>query len=185
MKYFEKHTCPWWFIGTFDNPLRPLLHQPERILAGLAQEGQTVLDIGPGMGYFTLPLARMVGPMGKVFAADLQPQMLAGLRRRAERAGLAGRIELHQALPERIGLATQVDFALAFWMLHEVRDQAAFLEEVYSLLKPGAAFLVVEPLIHVSSKLYQQEIQAAAAAGFQILPGPAVQLSRSALLGKA
>ncbi|RPI99505.1 MAG: hypothetical protein EHM39_06405 [Chloroflexi bacterium] len=51
-------------IGSFDNPLRRLIHRPERILAGLVREGQTMLDVGPGMGYFTLPLAKLVGEGG-------------------------------------------------------------------------------------------------------------------------
>lgn len=185
-KFFlmDSHTCPWWLIGSFDNPLRRLLHRPERILARLVQEGQTVLDVGPGMGYFTLPLARMVGPNGTVIAADLQPQMLAGLRRRAERAGLASRIQLHRSQPDQLGVDTPVDFALAFWMLHEVRDPTAFLGQIHAVLKPGARLLVVEPILHVSEQTFTREIQTAAAQGFRPSPGPSVRLSRSSLLMK-
>jgi hypothetical protein len=45
--------CPWWLCFTFDNPVRRLLHNPEQILGGLIQPGQTVADIGCGMGYFS------------------------------------------------------------------------------------------------------------------------------------
>ena len=83
--------CPWWLCPTFDNPLRRLIQDPDRILAGLVQPGETALDIGCGMGYFSIPLARLVGPEGKVICVDLQEQMLAGVRRRAERAGVADR----------------------------------------------------------------------------------------------
>jgi 2-polyprenyl-3-methyl-5-hydroxy-6-metoxy-1,4-benzoquinol methylase len=68
----EDHVCPWWFAYTFDNPLRRLIHPPVRIFEGLVQEGQTAVDIGCGMGYFTLGLARMVGQNGQVIAVDLQ-----------------------------------------------------------------------------------------------------------------
>lgn len=184
MNYLKDSTCPWWIIGLFDNPLRRRFQDPERILAGLVKTGQTVLDLGPGYGYFTIPLARMVGQHGKVIAADLQPQMLAGIRRRAKVAGMGERIQLHLAARDRIGVTEPVDFALAFWMLHEVRDRPAFLAEVFGLLRPGAQLLLVEPQVHVNARLFDQEIQAARGAGFHTAPGPVVRLSRAVLLVK-
>ncbi len=180
---FEGHTCPWWFIGSFDNPLRRLLQPPEPILAGLVGEGQTVLDIGCGMGYFSLPLARMVGMNGRVIAADLQEKMLAGLKRRAIRAGLAGQITLHHSQPYRIGLNLpgMLDGALAFWMVHEVRDQPAFFNEIRCLLKPGAPFLVIEPRLHVPEAHFNRMVLAAEAQGFSARPGPAAFFSRSVI----
>ena len=98
------NVCPWWLCPTFDNPLRRLIHNPDRILAGLVRAGETALDIGCGMGYFSIPLARLVGPGGKVICVDLQEQMLAGVRRRAERSGVADRIRLHRAGPNGLGM---------------------------------------------------------------------------------
>ena len=66
---------------------------PVKILSPYVGSGMTVLDIGPGMGFFTLPMARLVGPAGKVVCADVQPKMLDALRRRAAEAGLADRID--------------------------------------------------------------------------------------------
>jgi ubiquinone/menaquinone biosynthesis C-methylase UbiE len=129
-------------------------------------------------------MAQMVGPSGTVIAADLQPQMLDGLRRRAERAGLLSQIQLHQSQPEHLGVITPVDFALAFWMLHEVRNPAAFLTEVHDLLKPGARMLLVEPIIHVSKKQFYKEVQIARQQGFRTADGPFVRFSRSTLLTK-
>ena len=62
----------------------------------------TVLEPGPGMGFFTLELARLVGPEGRVIAVEVQPQMIAGLRRRAERATLIDRIETRPAISARV-----------------------------------------------------------------------------------
>ena len=58
----QKHICPWWLCFTFDNPLRRLIHSPETILSKYVRSGDTVLDVGPGMGYFSIPLAGLVGP---------------------------------------------------------------------------------------------------------------------------
>jgi ubiquinone/menaquinone biosynthesis C-methylase UbiE len=117
--------CPWWLGYLLASPLRRLLQDPARILAPHVREGMIVLEPGPGMGFFTLELARRVGPRGRVVAVELQPRMLAGLGRRAARAGLLSRIELRQARPEAMGiedLAGRVDLVLAFAVVHEFPD---------------------------------------------------------------
>jgi ubiquinone/menaquinone biosynthesis C-methylase UbiE len=177
------NVCPWWLCATFDNPLRRLIHNPDRILAGLVRPGEIALDIGCGMGYFSIPLARLVGPGGKVICVDLQEQMLAGVRRRAERTGVADRIRLHRAGTDGLGLTETVDFALAFWMLHEVPDQAAFLAEVRACLKPGSRLLIVEPRAHVSAAALERSVEAAHRAGLLPIGRPDVALSRAALFG--
>ena len=177
------HTCPWWLLFTFDNPLRRLIHKPEVILSPYLGPGDTVLDIGCGMGYFSIPMARLVGQDGQVIAADLQEQMLAGLQKRAENAGLAERIQPHRSFPDDIGVDQPVDFVLAFWMVHEVRDQGHFLGQVFELLNPGGSFLVVEPRIHVSGKAFDKTLSLAQEIGFRALERPRVRASRAVLLG--
>lgn len=177
----ETHVCPWWFIGSFDNPLRRFSQRPEQILGGLIREGQTVVDLGCGMGYFTIPLARMVGERGRVVAVDLQPQMLRGVQQRAQRAGLQKRIQLHQCRLDSIALHETVDFVLAFWMVHETPDKVHFLQEVANLLKPGAHFLLVEPKLHVSKAAFQRTLEIAHAAGLRQVAEPTVSLSQAML----
>jgi len=92
-----QHVCPWWIGWFLASPIRRWFQNPEETLRPFVQEGMTVLEPGPGMGFFTLPLARMVGPAGRVIAVDVQTRMLEGLRRRAERAGVLDRIDLRQA----------------------------------------------------------------------------------------
>lgn len=179
-----EHTCPWWLAYTFDNPLRRMLHDPEKIFAGLVGPGQTAIDIGCGMGYFTLGLARMVGPEGRVLAVDLQEQMLRRVTKRAERAGLLPRIEPHQCKPDSLGLKVQADFILGFWMVHEVNNRAAFLREVHDLLKPGARFLVAEPLMHVSAADLQKTVDLAREAGLATVDKPKIGWSRAVLFAR-
>lgn len=177
----EDHVCPWWFAYTFDNPLRRLIHPPERVFEGLVQEGQTAVDIGCGMGYFTLRLARIVGRNGQVIAVDLQERMLDSVRQRAERVGLLDRVTLHQAAAEQLHFGEKVDFALAFWMVHEVPDKPGLFEAVASILKPSAHFLLVEPIGHVTQAVFDEEVTQAQAAGLIPVKNPSIAFSRAAL----
>ena len=125
-----KHVCPWWLCFTFDNPIRKIIHDPIKILSPYIHEGDTAIDVGPGMGYFTIPLAQLVGSTGRVTAIDIQPKMLSALVSRAHKKGLSDRIKTHLANPDSIGFYEKADFILAFWMAHEVPDQHRFLSEI-------------------------------------------------------
>src|SRR5689334_15309979 len=96
--------CPWWIGWLLASPIRKLRQDPARILAPHLREGMTVLEPGPGMGFFTVEAARRVGAAGRVVAVDLQPRMLAGLRRRAERAGVGDRVETRVAPKDGLGV---------------------------------------------------------------------------------
>lgn len=70
------------------------MHAPEEIHEDFVEPGQTAVDIGCGLGYFSMALARMVGPAGKVIALDIQQQMIQRAKHRAERQGIATQIDL-------------------------------------------------------------------------------------------
>lgn len=176
--------CPWWLCYSFDNPLRRLFHDPERLLGPYVKTGMTVVDIGCGMGYFTIGLARLTGPEGKVIAVDLQQRMLDALGRRSRRAGVADRIVLHRCRKESLGVEGPADFALAFWMAHEVPDKSRFFKEILALLKTRGRLLVVEPKYHVTQKSLERTVAVCRETGFQILEAPPVALSRAFLLGR-
>jgi ubiquinone/menaquinone biosynthesis C-methylase UbiE len=178
------HTCPWWLGYALANPLRRIMHEPEKILAPFVREGMTALDLGSGMGFFSLAMATLVGAQGKVICVDLQQEMLDALRKRAERAGLAERIRLQRAAPDDIQVTGPVDFALAFWMAHEVADLQKFLGQVFSVLKPSGSMLLVEPRLHVTAREFQRILANARDAGFTVGDAPQVSISRSAILRK-
>jgi ubiquinone/menaquinone biosynthesis C-methylase UbiE len=179
------HTCPWWFGYFLLNPFRRLVQGPARILGPFVRPGMVVLEPGCGMGFFTLDLARMVAPGGRVVAIDLQEQMLAGLRRRAARAGLEERIETRLAQPDRLGiddLNGQVDLVLAFYVVHEIREPAAFFAEVAGALKADGAVLVVEPPLHVSRAEFEASLAAAEGTGLRLARRPRIFGNKAALL---
>lgn len=180
--------CPWWLGYWLVNPVRRLVENPVRMLATLVRPGMVVLEPGCGMGYFTLDLARMVGDAGRVVAVDVQERMLAGLRRRARRAGLLARIDARLASPSALGvtdLDATVDVALALHVVHEVPVQGRFFAEVRTALRPGGALLVVEPRGHVGVDDFRASLAAAVAEGCAVAKYPFLESDRAALLTRA
>jgi ubiquinone/menaquinone biosynthesis C-methylase UbiE len=176
-----QHVCPAEHSGWLTTPVRTLFNNPGRLLRGLVDEGEVALDLGCGPGFFTLPLAKMVGPTGSVIAVDVQQEMLDRLRARAVAAGVEQRIRFHLASPAGPGAGGPADFALAFWMLHEVPDQSAFLGQVHDTLREGGTFLLVEPKGHVSKRLFAETVGRVRGAGFELVGPRRVGFSRAAL----
>jgi ubiquinone/menaquinone biosynthesis C-methylase UbiE len=177
--------CPVERAGGLDNRFRAFFQNPRRIILPYVSEGMSVLDAGCGPGFFSVEMARLVGASGRVYACDLQEGMLDRVRAKVKGTGLASRIVLHKCSSSSIGLSESVDFALAFYMLHELPDQRAFFLEVLSLLRPGGRLLVVEPPFHVSKASFSRSIGLALDVGFSALDCPGVAFSRTALLGPA
>jgi ubiquinone/menaquinone biosynthesis C-methylase UbiE len=88
----DPYVCPVRYAGLLTGWVRRLINRPKRILRPHVATGDTVVDLGCGPGFFTLPLAELVGPEGRVVAVDVQEGMLEIVRTRAEAAGLSSRI---------------------------------------------------------------------------------------------
>src|ERR1700739_2721357 len=125
--------CPWWVGYFLASRLRRLMLHPEKVIGPFVREGMTVLEPGPGMGFFTLELARLVGPSGLVVAVDVQARMITGLKRRLAKAGLLERIDARLAPSDSMGLQDlegKVDFALAMAVVHEMPSSTRLFAEV-------------------------------------------------------
>lgn len=167
----SKRVCPWWLGYLLVSPLRRLRNNPLKLLSPYVRTGMTVFEPGPGMGFFTLDLARLVGESGRVISVDVQRKMLDTLERRARKAGFAERIDARLVAPDSMGiddLAGKVDFTLAFAMVHEFPSADKFFAEVARASKPGATLFVAEPKGHVRNKQFDGEIEAAEKAGFVV-----------------
>ena len=183
-----EHICPWWVGYLLIMPMRRWLQNPATITAPYVREGMTVLEPGPGMGFFTLELARQVGPSGKVVAVDVAPRMISSLKRRMAKAGLLDRADARVSQAESMGLSDlrgRVDFTLAFFMVHEMPSATRFFTEAAEAMKPGATLLLAEPPGHVKKEKFEEELQAAIAAGFTLVDRPAIRRTQTALLKKA
>ncbi|HVO66156.1 MAG TPA: class I SAM-dependent methyltransferase [Syntrophales bacterium] len=177
-----KHVCPSWLCFTFDNPLRKIFQDPYKILLPYIRSGYTVVDIGPGKGYFTIPICKLVGREGRVIAVDVQDRMLRALQRRASEAGLAANLTTNLIRPNDFCLDTKADFVLAFWMVHEVPELMHFFVNVKEIMKPKAFFLIAEPRFHVTKRRFNNTLRTAQEMEFKIVDRPEISLSYAAML---
>lgn len=183
----DSRVCPWWIGYFLASPIRRLKQNPERILGPYVKEGMTALDVGSAMGFFTLPLAKMVGNEGHVIAVDLQERMLASLRRRLDRAGMNGRVETRVCESESLGiddLAGKVDFALAFAVLHEMPDGGGAFRSIAGALKSGGRLLLAEPRGHVDEEAFAKTSAKAIAQGLEVVERPEIWHSHAVVLRK-
>jgi ubiquinone/menaquinone biosynthesis C-methylase UbiE len=179
----NEKVCPMERAGHLDGRFRRRLHNPQKILGSYIKEGMTVLDMGCGTGFFSVAMAKMVGNPGKVIAADLQKGMLEKLKDKIRGTENEKRIRLHKCDEDKIGISEEIDFALAFYMVHEVPNQKNFFREIRSILKPNGRFLVVEPkYFHVSKREFQDTINTAIEIGFEPIKKPRVYLGRTVVL---
>jgi ubiquinone/menaquinone biosynthesis C-methylase UbiE len=109
------------------------------------EPGMCVADIGAGTGYFALPIAGAVGPEGKVFAVDLQPEMLELLRAKIPDDGATSPIEMVKATAHQTSLAPEsCDRVLMANLWHELDDHAESLAEAARILKPGGRLAILD-----------------------------------------
>lgn len=178
------HVCPWWFAYTFDNPLRRIFHTPAKIFTPYLNEGMTAIDIGCGMGYFSIGMAKFVGKTGKIISIDIQQKMLDTLIKRAKKAGVDNRITTFLCDEKNIGINEEVDFALTFWMVHETPNAFNFLKQVHSILKKSDKLLLAEPKIHVTLNEFNKTLSIAQGLGFKLIDSPIIYFSHTAILEK-
>jgi len=145
------------------------------------------LDVGCAMGFFSFPMAEMVGESGRVVCVDVQEGMIEELARRVRMSPTYKRFDIRMCSKDTLGLADlreEIDFALASAVMHETSDQELLLAEIRQVLKPGGALLVLEPRGHVSASAMEETISRARHAGFAEAGGPTVKGSRTGLFVK-
>ena len=178
--------CPWQGGPLLAASLRKLVHNPRRILGPYLSEGMTAMDIGSGMGFFTIPMAELAGKQGKVIAVDLQPEMLTGLEKNARKAGVDNIIP-HQCATGSLNIGQWdgiVNFALIMMMLHEVPDPDRLVREVYGALAPGGKLMFSEPVGHVNNKKFQASVTMIQKTKFSVIATPGIRFCRSVVFQK-
>lgn len=174
--------------GHLDTRLRRFFYRPGRLAARYVRPGDRVLDFGCGPGFFTREFAKRVGDGGRVFAVDLQEEMLHILRTGMEAEGLISRITTHRCRPDTIALPDACrgtfDVAFAIFVVHEVPDPLRLFSEIASLLKPGETLFLSEPPLVVSGREFGDELRYAGEAGFSVKERRLFFVNRAAVLVK-
>jgi SAM-dependent methyltransferase len=140
------------------------------------------------MGFFTLEIAKLIGPSGRVVAVDVQPRMIEVLKRRAHKGGLLNRIDARVVNPASMQLAdldAVVDFVFAFAVVHELPSAASFFSEAARAMKSGADLLLAEPAGHVRGAEFAEQIKNAADEGLKVFNRPSINRCIAALLRKS
>lgn len=167
---YGRGPCPFSERWLLHLPLRGLVNPVKRTLReSHVRPGATVLELGPGTGYFSLEAARIVGPEGRLVCIDLQPEMAKALRQRLSSSdarnshvvvGEAG------ALPLADG---SIDCAFMVTVLGEIPDRPRALRELRRVLGPGGIMSVTETLPDPDYQLMDSVRDLARAAGFEVL----------------
>ena len=128
-----------------ERPERESEEAPSRAVEALdLRPGMVAADIGAGSGYYTVRLARKVGPTGKVFATDIQAGMLDILKRRTTREGLENVVPVLGAPDDPRLPAGSVDLALMVDVYHELAAPQAFVRRLREALKPDGRLVLIE-----------------------------------------
>ncbi len=174
--------CSWRRVRLLDNFIRPMIHNPARLFGSYILPGMSILDIGCGGGFAAIGMAKLVGKTGRVVAVDMQPEMISFVERRSQKAGLTDIIETHLCEPGDLRMDGSFDFANAFYMVHEVPDARALLNQVHACLKKKGRFFIAEPSFHVSRSRFKSLLAIATENGFIVEQIPGVRFSQAAIL---
>jgi ubiquinone/menaquinone biosynthesis C-methylase UbiE len=182
-----ERVCPWWMGYMLLIPFRKFNQNPKKILKPYIKPGMNILEIGPGMGFFSIPMAEMTGEKGKIIAIDIQEKMLTALNKRAKKFNVDSIIETRLCPQNSFGiddLEDKVDFALAFAVVHEIPDTRLLFKTILRTLKPGGTLLISEPSGHVTIDAFKITTDLAIETGFTVVERPVIKGGHSVLLKK-
>jgi len=140
----QPRPCPYSLARTLETPGRSVVAGPNKVLGAFGITlGQTVVEIGPGTGFYSIEAARRVGPSGRLICLDLQPEMLRHTREQVERHRLSA--SFVQANAHTLPLCTaSVDHVFLITVLGEIPDRARALAEIKRVLRTGGRLSVSE-----------------------------------------
>lgn len=161
---------PFSQASVLEHPLRPLIHPRRATLKKFRfKPGDTVLELGPGIGYFTVEASRMVGPEGRVLCLDIQPQMIGALCGRLDELDV---VNAHPMVGNALTLPMaddSVDAAYLVAVLGEIPDRPQALAELRRVLKPGSVLSISESLTDPDYQLEDSVRDLCRAVGFEVL----------------
>ncbi len=166
-KVTERGACPASFRWIVDNSIRRWYMRPVLARVGI-RPGERVLELGPGPGAFTIEAARRTEPGGKLLAVDIQPAMIAAVKRKVSDSKLTN-VETHIADASHLPVGKEtVDRAFLVTVLPEIPDRKRALKELRRVLKPGGVLSITEEFLDPDYPLARTTIRWAEEAGFEL-----------------
>ena len=135
----------WQGAEWLDRSEREVEEEPQRAIEALnIPRGAVVADVGAGSGYMTIRLAQRVGPMGRVYANDIQPEMLQMLEGRLKRERITNVTLVQGAIDDPHLPADTLDLILMVDVYHEFSEPQKMLRAMHRSLKPGGRLVLLE-----------------------------------------
>jgi arsenite methyltransferase len=141
------HQDPKAYLAMLENPQRDEEQKPDEVIAALnLKEGETLADIGAGSGYFSVRLARKVGVSGRIYAVDINPDMILYMNRRIRDMKLINVTTVLSAPDDPLLMEASINrfFVCNTW--HHIENRPAYMARMKKMLKPGGQVIVVDYL---------------------------------------
>ncbi|HZW57860.1 MAG TPA: class I SAM-dependent methyltransferase [Nitrososphaerales archaeon] len=129
-----------------ENPIRRLFQPHQKLVSKYISAGNVVADLGCGPGYFTLPIAKVVGDSGRVYAVDFDPRAIERVKNKAAKYGYGSVIEAHVSSASDVDFIARdsVDLVFANGLLCCMKDHVGAVRQIARILKPeGRAYLSI------------------------------------------
>ncbi len=133
------------YVAMLEDPARDAWQKPREVIEALAlRPGQVVADIGSGSGYFTLRFSHHVGDQGRVYAVDVDPEMVRDLNRRVRDLGARNVVTVLADADDPLLSDASVDRFVIVDTWHHIADQAKYLGLMKRMLKPGGQVVMID-----------------------------------------
>lgn len=154
------HLIPAWMVPLLALPIRRIWDKPSQTVLPLIQAGAKILEVGPGSGFFTIPMAQAAGPTGAIACVELQEPVRRRLEAKLQKRGLHW-VKVRPCSDRDLqvdDLVGAMDLAVAIDVLHEIPDPPRAILAMARCLRPGGRLLVLEPKGHCKESVFQAEV---------------------------
>jgi ubiquinone/menaquinone biosynthesis C-methylase UbiE len=141
----HRHSDTAAYIASLEDPARDQWQKPDAVVEALKlRPGEVVADIGAGSGYFSLRFARAVGDRGRVYAVDIDPEMIRHLNRRRRDEHLRNVVTVLSDPDDPLLPEGSVDRVVIVDTWHHVEDHATYLQRLRKVLRPGGQVVQID-----------------------------------------
>jgi len=133
------------YIALLEDPKRDAYQKPHEVIMALdLKPGETIADIGAGSGYFSFRLAQHVGEKGKIYAVDINPDMIVYMNRRIRDLHVNNVVTILSAPDDPLLMDSSIDRFFICEVWHHIQNQSGYLALMKKMLKPGGQIIMID-----------------------------------------